>query len=1032
MLSITDIESRLIQKEQGIFQKIGNEIIARREGYEPFDYIGSQLGTDKTTSGTPDSVFKKDNKYIFVEYTTFAQNKLNGKINGDIDKCLKEVKDKKLEDKVIKIIFMHNRKQPSLSKIKEFEKKCGNIEFEIIGAATICNIIQQELPYIAEQYLGLKDTNKLYDISKEQIANLIKDKVKEEEFDKVINHINSLYSRAGKIINNSSTLLYIGQNNKKELNEIYNELDSLQYLYKDKPKNETKLYFHNLLVILQRINKVQYVEKFEIEYEKNNLSKEDYELYLNTLIEINDIPKVIKKLEILYFNNGEKEQLINLAKCYFINGEFQKVVNVLKDIDINKIDKSGLLITLYMLSKNESCKYNPAQIIKLNQKYSDMPLYNLGSSQLLYRLKDKRYKKQFKNGLELIQEENYSFIEVAVNTSILINEQQVMLKYLLKIKKPNDFIKYKILNLLKDKRELTLKELKLLEEYNMELDDSTIEHSYINGIIYENKGLKIKAIKEYKISYLNNKNERALYKYLILSLNTQNEIDFNILPNINEINNQQMLMIVAEAFKENKKINEAIKFAFKSILLFDGKKDNAPYKQYISIMMLKKKKDDDKNLKSALVILKNKKSNKKIKYIFEDEFNINLKNTELEFIVTDSNSEFFYTLIDKKIGDYIVKDNEEYEICEITNKYVYLYRFCFEKVKNTKGITLIESTKDDKNGLKQISKLMKQDSEATNKRLNYYETEDKIPLSMLIDQGKSFDDYTKLINTLMHENHLFYSGESIKVNIEQGFVLDLTSIIVLTLIDKLDYFNDDICKKIYISRIFKNKFESFWNDILTEYDNKEIIIGYDQNANNEYKIVLQEIPNSKKFNCWKNVKNILDRVNVVDSEFEGNTELNKELIKNLDKAQLDSIQIAKDKNIPYICDDLFIRRISNIYNVKTSTSNYLINNNVNFDIFMDNIIKFAKCNYIYAIHGIEFEKIFINLYDNFTEKNKELFKEVIEQIFSNEKSMVIYKEYFKIIYNNMKKIQYVEIIGNVFENRLVTFMIEIIKPYIEI
>ena len=172
----------------------------------------------------------------------------------------------------------------------------------------------------------------------------------------------------------------------------------------------------------------------------------------------------------------------------------------------------------------------------------------------------------------------------------------------------------------------------------------------------------------------------------------------------------------------------------------------------------------------------------------------------------------------------------------------------------------------------------------------------------------------------------------------------------------------------------------------------------------------------------------MDRVNVVDSEFEGNTELNKELIKNLDKAQLDSIQIAKNKNIPYICDDLFIRRISNIYNVKTSTSNYLINNNVNFDIFIDNIIKFAKCNYIYAIHGIEFEKIFINLYDNFTEKNKELFKEVIEQIFSNEKSIGIYKEYFKIIYNNMTKIQYVEIIGNLFEDKLVTFMMENIKP----
>lgn len=32
----------------------------------------------------------------------------------------------------------------------------------------------------------------------------------------------------------------------------------------------------------------------------------------------------------------------------------------------------------------------------------------------------------------------------------------------------------------------------------------------------------------------------------------------------------------------------------------------------------------------------------------------------------------------------------------------------------------------------------------------------------------------------------------------------------------------------------------------------------------------------------------------------------------------------------------------------------------------------------------------------------------------------------------MTKIQYVEIIGNLFEDKLVTFMMENIKPYIEI
>ena len=109
MLRLTEIQNRLKETEQGVFQKICNEILTG-EGYIPYKLTGSVIGSNKTKKGTPDSVYiNEKGKYIYVEITT-EQGRLSKKIKNDVQKCLDKIKTNPiLEEKISKIIFLHNQ-----------------------------------------------------------------------------------------------------------------------------------------------------------------------------------------------------------------------------------------------------------------------------------------------------------------------------------------------------------------------------------------------------------------------------------------------------------------------------------------------------------------------------------------------------------------------------------------------------------------------------------------------------------------------------------------------------------------------------------------------------------------------------------------------------------------------------------------------------------------------------------------------------------------------------------------------------------
>lgn len=1023
-ITITDIENKLIQKEQGTFQIICNEILSKN-GLIPFDYTGAQQCTQKTIAGTPDSIFlDKNNKYIFVEYTTCEKNKLNNKIQTDVKKCLSEIKENKLEGKVSKIIFMHNRKQPKIKFIESMKKECNDISFEIYGSDYICTEIKNKYFNIAETYLELHDYSTI-------IKDQLKVEIQNENYKENINKINELYEEAIKITNTQLSLIYLTDEQKNKLKNIYTNLEKYEFLFKDKLNDESKNFYHNLLIILQRLDNNKYLEKFLELKENPNLNNNDLNFYADNLLNNNQVDEALNILEDLYYKKNFKESLNNLIRCYFIKEIYDKILELVSPLDIKEYDPYGQLATFYMFAKDKENNLSPNDILSYNSKFKDMPLFYISSSQLLYEKKNGKYKDQLKKAIKIIREDDYSSISIITDVSILLNQYDLVLKYLIKIKNPNDFIKYSILKIVQRKNEIKQSDIEIIEKYNKEIKKDDIDNNLISAIIYETKGLIIKAIKYYKYSYENKNNIYSFQKYIILSMNNNYEIDESIIHKLSSINDYRISLLISQYYCNNYNYKISLEYAYISIYLLKDNPNIDPYKQFWYIFSLCKNLCENKKYftKDHVIILK---KNKKeiIKYLIDDSKELINNSIITDLKILKSNDPISIKFIGRKKNEIINIDNDEYEVEYVDHKYNYICNYSFNKFKNYDGIEIIKGTADDPNGLQQISESIKKYSIAMDNKLDVYEKEKNYPISALLKGNYTFDNYAKLINSLMSKNHLLFAGESIETTLENGFVIDITTLIILTLTGKLNILNKYDSSNIYIPIGLKQKINNYINKLINSYDEKESTLGYSQDFDNQYNIALFEVENSKKLDLWKNLNDYINKFTILDTEFEYDSIINKTALQIIDKVQLDSIAIAKEKNIPYICDDLFIRQLSNQYKVSHSNTIFLLNyKEKNIDLYIENIIELSKYNYIYSFYNLEYSHLMHFLMKNFTKENLIKFENIMESISNNEKSKDFYKDYFNKIKSNLEKIKYIKIFDEIFENNLATFIIECINKY---
>lgn len=161
MIKYQEIQRRLLEIEGGLFQNLCNAILYATEDdcnhiFEP----GSQVGTTKTTVGTPDTYYiLPDGQYVLVEYTTESPNKVKNvikKFKIDIDKCTDREKTGLHVDEIDKIICcctadfsVKDRKA-----IVEYGSEKG-IRVEIKGIHSIARQLAGPCANIAKDYLGI-------------------------------------------------------------------------------------------------------------------------------------------------------------------------------------------------------------------------------------------------------------------------------------------------------------------------------------------------------------------------------------------------------------------------------------------------------------------------------------------------------------------------------------------------------------------------------------------------------------------------------------------------------------------------------------------------------------------------------------------------------------------------------------------------------------------------------------------------------------------------------------------------------------
>ena len=78
-----------------------------------------------------------------------------------------------------------------------------------------------------------------------------------------------------------------------------------------------KGYYHNILIILQRYDRSEYIKKFNEVEKYNILTVDDYNFYADNLMMENQANKALPILEKLYYIEKNESSFINLIRCYF-------------------------------------------------------------------------------------------------------------------------------------------------------------------------------------------------------------------------------------------------------------------------------------------------------------------------------------------------------------------------------------------------------------------------------------------------------------------------------------------------------------------------------------------------------------------------------------------------------------------------------------------------------------------------------------------------------------------------------------------
>ncbi|MBH0176267.1 hypothetical protein IHV09_22170 [Fictibacillus sp. 23RED33] len=349
-------------------------------------------------------------------------------------------------------------------------------------------------------------------------------------------------------------------------------------------------------------------------------------------------------------------------------------------------------------------------------------------------------------------------------------------------------------------------------------------------------------------------------------------------------------------------------------------------------------------------------------------------------------------------GEKIKLQDDNYEVVDIVNLYGYFQNYCIKKLQEDfpdHNYFISYSTEDPvklKNNLEETMKLVGE--ERTQQLSNYnFGIEIGMPLSYL--SGKNVDSYSEMIVSLLnHKNQHLYAGE-VNIYKDSEYVLSISSLIMLAylgLLDKLETISSKCSITTYVEKSIREGIKEAQKHAKTSsgimYLSEEgELRGYNYNENDKI--------NRKTF--WTNILLSITDMNKFEVEIEEHS-LYETIPNILLDEDLSSIDLSKNSNKIFVCDDLFIRKLYHGVTQKNNTTNvigFLLSEKLLSPTeLLDLILRLVKEKYLYPINSeiVTSLILYINQIEDKAERDVNLkkLKEVYNNIL-NEQSRSYYK-----------------------------------------
>ncbi|EOS47428.1 hypothetical protein C809_02304 [Lachnospiraceae bacterium MD335] len=322
----------------------------------------------------------------------------------------------------------------------------------------------------------------------------------------------------------------------------------------------------------------------------------------------------------------------------------------------------------------------------------------------------------------------------------------------------------------------------------------------------------------------------------------------------------------------------------------------------------------------------------------------------------------YIRLKNKKVGEVISIDEDEYEIIEIVSREVFCFRYvlslCANHPKETEVIAVSVDEEESPEALvkslrRAIEKAGGKKKAQENLLLGYHFENNELGFPIEILVAGNYERYVDAVKMLLYsQNQALYAGEVSNICFDKKrIILTFPSLLIIKLLDMQDILNPNLNQIVipkslieFVAQLARKATEQQVispGNLIDQEDGTMVMIPFDDAIVELYTDIYEL--------CLKFQQEEISVEERTDFTVAG--DISADMIFSslkIDNSQLDCLILAKKLNdCIYICDDLFLRKIAASASIHNASSMSFIQALEDRERAVELCFKLSKTNYIY-------------------------------------------------------------------------------------